>query len=447
MEDFVNMSLMAETANNGESGKTLLLVEFSILALLLLLSFMVNLSLLLVFARKESLRTTSNTLIINLLLVNVTSLLLLLPLVALDSLPMSMASLQCELSQAVSQVVAALSLLSTLLVAYDQYLAVLRPLRYHHHMTRAISSALISSVWTISLLSCLPSLFLTVPSPLWQVCNHSSPSLAPLLASFAITFLTVLLPSVLLAVIYCHIFSEAHISSARNRKNSLAPASSDSIYCIASTAAGPLGVSQADLLGASRMRAVSMETVPSRSTSVSVCQVRVATSHLHWEEGRAAMVCLASMAALLLCWAPLYITSTVHTASLLLSSPLPLPAWIPFLLHLLSLLYSLVSPFLFAYRHRKIRQEVRRLWGFRPPPSAPPPPLHQRPLPRSLLLLHSKHQRSSLESNTTFSSSTDSEVNDSRSSSFSNESPSTILTNNSSSAEECTATTAATYSV
>ena len=436
MEDFVNMSLMAGITNNGESE---MLVEFSLLALLLLLSFMVNLSLLLVFARKESLRTTSNTLIINLLLVNVTSLLLLLPLVALDSLPMSLASLQCELSQAVSQVVAALSLLSTLLVAYDQYLAVLRPLRYHHHMTRTISSALISSVWTISLLSCLPSLFLTVPSPLWQVCNHPSPSLPPLLASLAITFLTVLLPSVLLAVIYCHIFSEAHISSARNRKNSLAPASSDSIYCIASTAAGPLGVSQADLLGASRMRAVSMETVPSRSTSVSVCQVRVATSHLHWEEGRAAMVCLASMAALLLCWAPLYIASTVHTASLLLSSPLLLPAWIPFLLHLLSLLYSLVSPFLFAYRHRKIRQEVRRLWGLRPPPSVPPPPLHQRPLPRSLLLLHSEHQRPSLESNTTFSSSTDS-----RSSSFSNESPCTILTNNSSSAEESTATTAAT---
>merc|ERR550525_1587441 len=158
------------------------------------------------------------------------------------------------------------------------------------------------------------------------------------------------------------------------------------------------------------MRAVSMETVPSRSTSVSVCQVKVtATSHLHWEEGRAAMVCLASMAALLLCWGPLYITSTAHTASLLLNCPLLLPQSLPFLLHLLSLLYSLVSPFLFAYRHRKIRQEVRRLWGLRPPPSAPPPPLHQRPLPRSLLLLHSEHQRPSLESNTTFSS-TDSEV-------------------------------------
>ena len=439
MEDYVNMSLMAGVANNVESEKMSLLLELSLLALLLFLSFLVNLSLLLVFARKESLRTTSNTLIINLLLVNVASLLLLLPLVALDSLPMGMDSIQCELSQAVSQMVASLSLLSTLLVAYDQYLAVLRPLRYHHHMTRTISSVLISSVWTISILSCLPSLFLTVSTPLWEVCNHHTPSIPSLLATLATTFITVLLPSLLLAVIYCHIYAEVHTSSAKNRKSSLAPASSDSIYCIASTAAGPLGVSQADLLGASRMRAASMETVPSRSTSVSVCQVRVATSHLHWEEGRAAMVCLASMAALLLCWAPLYITSTAHTVSLLINSPLSLPPWLPFLLHLISLLYSLLSPFLFAYRHRKIRQEVRRLWGLRPPSPThppPPPPLQQRPLPRPVLLLHSEHQRPSLESNLTFSSGTDSEVNNSRSSSFSNGSPCTILTNNSSSAED-----------
>lgn len=247
MEDYVNVSLISGLTNNVKSDLVLVLVELGMLALLLLLSFMVNLSLLLVFARKESLRTTSNTLIINLLLVNVTSLLLLLPLVALDSLPKvgsMVSSVQCSLSQAISQVVAALSLLSTLLVAYDQYLAVLRPLRYHHHMTRAISSALISSVWTISLLSCLPSLFLTAPSPFWQVCNPSlthSPSLPPLVASLATTFLTVLLPSVLLAVIYVHIYSEAHTSSAKNRKSSLAPTSSDSIYCIASTQPDPWG--------------------------------------------------------------------------------------------------------------------------------------------------------------------------------------------------------------
>ena len=83
----------------------------AMLAITMILSLAVNLSLLMVFARKESLRTTSNTLIINLLLVNVSSTLLLLPLAALDTMDTSMASatVQCFLSQAVNQVVSSFS--------------------------------------------------------------------------------------------------------------------------------------------------------------------------------------------------------------------------------------------------------------------------------------------------------------------------------------------------
>ena len=377
----------------------LLCTYLSILALTMLLSLAVNLSLLMVFARKESLRTTSNTLIINLLLVNVSSTLLLLPLAALDTLEPSQATAQCLLCQSVSQVVASLSLLSTLLVAWDQYLAVLRPLRYHHHMTRTISSTLICSVWSVSCISCLPSLLLPVPSAVWHTCSLHPPIPTPssLLVSLTITLVTVLLPTIVLAVIYCHIYSEAHTSSAKNRKSSLKPASSESIYCIASTVVGPLGVSQAQLLGASRMQAsrvgsIRMQAAEAgggissrrgsvaalgaklgRTASVPVLRHRLSSTSqfLHWEEGRAACVCLASLGALLLCWGPLASVSTAHTVSLLLSLCLPniealpfhLPVWAPPLLLILSLLYSLLSSFIFAYRHRKIRQEVLFMLG------------------------------------------------------------------------------------
>ena len=129
-------------------------------------------------------------------------------------------------------------------------------LRYHHHMTRGISSALISSVWVISCLSCVPSLLLPVPSTLWRTCSLHPPKVTTisLLVSLTITLVTVLVPTIVLAIIYCHIYSEAHTSSAKNRKSSLKPASNESIYCIASTVVGPLGVSQAQLLGASRIQ-------------------------------------------------------------------------------------------------------------------------------------------------------------------------------------------------
>ena len=393
-----NTSLARFTKNTSLEGLTqpggqLLCTYLSLLALIMILSLAVNLSLLMVFARKESLRTTSNTLIINLLLVNVSSTLLLLPLAALDTVEPSQATAQCLLCQAVSQVVASLSLLSTLLVAWDQYLAVLRPLRYHHHMTRTISSTLICSVWAVSCISCLPSLLLPVPSAVWHTCSlpPPSPTSASLLVSLTITLVTVLLPTIVLAVIYCHIYSEAHTSSAKNRKSSLKPASSESIYCIASTVVGPLGVSQAQLLGASRMQAsrlgsrtaeasaasrrgsvAALGAKLGRTASVPVLRHRLSSTSqfLHWEEGRAACVCLASLGALLLCWGPLATVTTMHSISLLLSLWLPnlealfhLPVWAPPLLIILSLLYSLLSSFIFAYRHRKIRQEVLFMLG------------------------------------------------------------------------------------
>ena len=91
---------------------------------------------------------------------------------------------------------------------------------------------------------------------------------------------------------------------------------------------------------------------------------------LHCEEGRAACVCLASLGALLLCWGPLASVCTAHTVSLLLSLCLPdletlfhLPVWAPPLLRILSMHYPLFSSFIFAYRHRKIRQEVLFMLG------------------------------------------------------------------------------------
>ena len=92
---------------------------------------------------------------------------------------------------------------------------------------------------------------------------------------------------------------------------------------------------------------------------------------LHWEEGRAACVCLASLGALLLCWGPLASVSTVHLVTLLVSvfrsdqegAQFSLPVWAAPLLLLLSLLYPLLSSFIFAYRHRKIRLEVLFMLG------------------------------------------------------------------------------------
>ena len=102
-----------------------------------------------------------------------------------------------------------------------------------------------------------------------------------------------------------------------------------------------------------------------------MCRLSSTSQFLHWEEGRAACVCLASLGALLLCWGPLASVSTVHLVTLLVSvfrsnqegAQFNLPVWAAPLLLLLSLLYPLLSSFIFAYRHRKIRLEVLFMLG------------------------------------------------------------------------------------
>ena len=83
-------------------------------------------------------------------MINLLSSLMLLPLVAMDLVsPISLPG-QCVISEAVSHLIASLSLLSTLIIAMDQYLAIIHALRYHHHVTRLRSSLTLGIVWVLS---------------------------------------------------------------------------------------------------------------------------------------------------------------------------------------------------------------------------------------------------------------------------------------------------------
>ena len=332
-----------------------------LLAILFLASVTMNVCLLVVFFRKRSLRTTSNRFVMNLLVVNLASSLLLLPLVALDLSSASLYKEQCLVSQAVSQAVASLSLLSTLMVGIDQYLAVIKPLRYHHHMTRTTATILLVGVWAVSSFAATTLFLLPSPSstsPLWHSCPDPLP-LEPVSVTFFFSLFllvaTFLLPTITLAAIYCRIYSEAHTSSERTRKNSLAPGSGEGIFNIANMAVVPLGGAS---LGSPSLRSSLSRSFRHRVSNASQLMRR--------EEGRTARVYIASLSLILLCWAPSYLYS-----SLPFLLP-PLPAWANPLLLILSLTYSLISPFIFAFRHRKIRGEVSRLFSFKP--SHPPLP-------------------------------------------------------------------------
>ena len=355
-----------------------LCVLLVLLALLFLFSLTVNISLLLVFFKKPSLRTYPNRFVMNLLAVNVVSCVLLLPLVALDQLDLTVHhAQQCLLSQAVNQGVASLSLLSVCILGLDQYLAVLQPLRYHHHMTRSLSSLLITAVWTLSGLAGGTTALLPSTSPLWNCCLYQPPaSTSSLILSLVLLLSTFLLPVLTLAVIYCIIFFEAHNCSERTLhqyKYIVKPKMKKPLYKGISKEAGfqeirsHLKDSEVFLNRSSPgLRLALSESFRHRLSS--------ASQLYHREESHTACLFLTSLSLVLICWAPLYTVSSLYTLPTALP---PLPAYIPPTVLLLCLSYSLLSPFLFAYRHRKIRAEVWRLYSLHPPhtPLSSLPPL------------------------------------------------------------------------
>merc|ERR1719244_2084411 len=151
------------------------------------------------------------------LMLNILSSVLYLPLVMLDLVVVDSMGAQCVLSMTVSHMIASLSMMSTLAIAVDQYLAILHALRYHHHITRIRSSLVLSNVWIMSSLTT----FFTASLPstmMWGCCAEYPKTWDPMpnmIISVTITTIIFLIPATSLTIIYSKIFLEAHSSSER----------------------------------------------------------------------------------------------------------------------------------------------------------------------------------------------------------------------------------------
>jgi len=366
------------------------------LSIVFLLACISNISILLAFFRKSSLRTTSNRFVIQLLVVNLLCCCMLLPLVLLETMFSGVPG-QCSLSEGVCSWIASLSVLSTLLIGGDQYLAVKFPLRYRHHVTR--TRACISQLCVCLLSSVIAGLGPLAPSPnsFWTSCTLSTdqPKLDVLsvVLGGSTVLLSFILPVLTLTVIYAKIFREAHNNSARTRRNSLNP--SENLYNITSTLVAPLTIAGTDL---KKARAPSIASSPRtrsepslerkgsflyRSPShikANLSQFRHRISNasqqiLQREEGRTARLYTLTLASILVCWSPYYLTFILR----LLPWVPVLPPWTLQLVLSPCFLYPLISPFIFATRNQKIRKELKRVFQIRsseedvfglPPPSA-----------------------------------------------------------------------------
>lgn len=139
--------------------------------------FLLNATLLLAFLVRPGLRTISNRFVMNLTASNLLMCAVLNPLLIMDASSTSdepSAGSICAISEGATALVTTSSVLSVLLIAMDQYFAVVDPLRYRARVDKLKSGILIVSVWLISAVFGFLAFFNPNPRSFWLSCIPSN---------------------------------------------------------------------------------------------------------------------------------------------------------------------------------------------------------------------------------------------------------------------------------
>lgn len=385
-----------------------------------------------------------NRFVLSLLSFNLVATVVLLPLILMDSLidtnlyeasPLHGATMDyavCVAGQAVTTLVTTGSISAALVIAVDQYCAVMAPLHYHRRVTKAKAWLLLAGQWILAVAMAAFSLPDTAGKHFWKGCSgaqhrsrssHHMESLitsplvtddeellnnitmttngtAPIVSSSSTTphvwtvlfvsgsVLCYVVPLVLLSWMYLRIYSAAHRNSQRTRRTSLTHSASELVvHCLAaqqgaqpsSTNSSPLSGSLAQmnnpaLLCPPEATAMMSRSPSLRSTSSQIVhnlryRISNASLFLYREEARAARVSVLVLVLVVACWMPYHVLLALHgwaEAAGWNSDDNALPSYAYHLSLVAVLINALSSPFLYAYRSRRIQREVRRLFGLPP---------------------------------------------------------------------------------
>ena len=373
---------------------------------------------------------------------------LLLPLVLMDSLidvsVYAHSSLEhglCLASQSLTTLITSGSISAALVIAVDQYCAVMAPLHYHRRITKLRAWLLLAGQWLFASAMAALSFTDSAGKHFWKGCNllppapvtddvdaldigNSSSTVAPAAANqtalssvgvrdplpspvdvwsvlfVSLSVLCYVVPLALLTWMYVRIYSAAHRNSQRTRRTSLTHSASELVvHCLGSSQAingstpriiqerqqqpsQPQQQTAADCINPNMLSPLSAlndsglmrstlgpsRTPSLRSTSSQIVhnlryRISNASIFLYREEARAARVSVLVLVLVVFCWLP------YHALLALQVWPPSAPQLPPYAYNLALvcvLINSLSSPFLYAYRSRRIQREVRRLFGLPP---------------------------------------------------------------------------------
>ncbi|KAJ8954634.1 hypothetical protein NQ314_007032 [Rhamnusium bicolor] len=139
--------------------------------------------------------------------------------------------LLCYFAQSTTSFVCTASIFSILLIGINQYFGVIHSLRYHFYINKCRSTIFIGISWFVALFCAILSSLTYSDSSLWHFCeSRSQPSetvkILNTVYAFSYFFLVILAPFVAICVIYICIYTAAHQNSERMRRSASAPLNS-----------------------------------------------------------------------------------------------------------------------------------------------------------------------------------------------------------------------------
>lgn len=134
----------------------------------------------------------------------------------------------CYFAQSITSFICTASIFSILLIGINQYFGVIHSLRYHFYVNRCRSSILIGISWFVALFFAVLSFLSFSDSSMWHFCkNRTQPSDTVKIINtvYALSYflLVILAPFIAICVIYVCIYSAAHQNSERMRRSASAP--------------------------------------------------------------------------------------------------------------------------------------------------------------------------------------------------------------------------------
>ncbi|XP_065580713.1 probable G-protein coupled receptor No18 isoform X2 [Artemia franciscana] len=385
------------TSMEEEVASTLLSIAVDVvLSLIFLLGTVSNSILLVVFYRRPSLRSLSNRFVMSLLIMNLVATCIFLPLVFLDNVAkhpeesedFSASIAMCSVGQFFASFVSTGSMVAALLIGLDQYFAVMDPLHYHSKITKARAYAMLVGKWVVSAVLAgfaVPDL---TGKEMWKGCadiydNIDIVSFQDVtFSSLTVVFLGVsvllfIVPLLVLVWVYMRIYNAAHKNSQRTRRNSLSFSTNELVKLGTATplmgnGQGPLSRANSTILTQQDVSAASVSSAklsrsPSlRSTSSQLVhnlryRISNASLFLYREEARAVRISVSVIVTLLLCLLPYHVSLVLN-----LLPNIQVPQYVNSCSFIAILCNSLLSPFLYAYRSRRLQKELRRLFGLSP---------------------------------------------------------------------------------